>query len=96
MMAPQATTAAEKEHVRQTILDALLDLGGKIEVDTMKELRAYLDMEDVSMKLFKRSVWHLKTGDRDPEGIRRIVVNQPEKFERFELRIRRRITIRAL
>gem|GEM_PF-6126929 len=99
MKAPEtnvAVTAEKKDEARARILGALRQRGGMVEVDTYRELRDALNLNNMSMKLFKRSIWHLKTGDRDHEGKRRILLNEPEKLERFRSHTGRRISVRAL
>jgi DNA-binding transcriptional ArsR family regulator len=51
-----------KDEARARILDKLIAHG---EVSgTRDEIRAQLGLEDMTMKLFKNSCWHLRWGDR--------------------------------
>lgn len=103
MMAPEraqqdsnATTAKQKDRARAWILGALMLRGGTAEVDTLRELRDHLGCDEMSLNLFKKSIWHLRAGDRDIEGKRRIAVNEPEKLERFRSLSGHRISVRVL
>lgn len=66
------TTKQEKDEARARILGKLIAHG------TVKgswdEIQDELDLADISRALFKRSCWHLRVGDRDPEGRPRIEV----------------------
>jgi hypothetical protein len=99
MRAPRldvATTDEQKDEARARILGALIRRGGTAEVDTLRELRDLLKLHDMSLNLFKKSVWHLRVGDRDHEGKRRIAINEPEKLERFRSPNGHRISVRVL
>jgi len=89
-------TQDEKAAARAQILEALDEAGGSVGGDTYRELYSMLRITHMSMKLFKRSLWHLKVGDRDPERLARIAFNEPEKLERFRSMSGHRISIRLL
>lgn len=69
-------TESEKEAARARILGKLLERGASVE-GTWREIRAELDLDDIHMKLFQRSCWHLKKGDRE-HGKQRIRVYRRE------------------
>jgi len=89
-------TESQKAVAREEILFAVQEYGDAgVHVDTIGELRTLLDLGHISMNLFKNSLWHLKTGDRD-DGKRSIAINEPNKLERHRSHTGKRISIRAL
>jgi len=99
MMRPSVNTPVtedQKAVAREEILFAVKKYGAAgVHVDTIGELRTLLDLGHISMNLFKNSLWHLKTGDRD-EGKRSVVINEPNRLERHRSHTGKRISIRAL
>lgn len=68
------TTEKQKDEVRARILGKLIEQG--IVIGSWDEIRATLELTDIRMPLFKRSCWHLREGDRDAQGKKRISVTR--------------------
>jgi len=73
--------ALEKSWAQQRTLDALRaqvkrrDGKNPLVVKNLRELRTVLHLEDIRMRLFGRSLWHLDNGDRHPKQLRLIRVS---------------------
>lgn len=71
-------TEEQKEEARARILARLKNQSGPIEADNWRDIRAELDLNDIHIVLFKKSCWHLRQGDRDPQGVPRIKVGRSD------------------
>lgn len=75
-------TEQQKELARTRILERLVDQG-PVSGD-WPEIQAKLGLENMGSTLFKRSCWHLRAGDRDPDRIPRITVRREAPENRVD------------
>jgi hypothetical protein len=87
-------TEDQKDEARARILSKVTQSGPV--TGSWEEIRTALDLEDIPLNLFKRSCWHLKKGDRDPEEKPRITFTRMVYQDRTALYERPPFIITAL
>jgi len=87
-------TAEQKDEARARILARLIAHGSIS--GTWDEIQEGLGLTDIGRALFRRSCWHLKVGDRDPEGRARITVRRDYESDRLRMYDRPPFKIKAI